>query len=431
MTPKTHGSTEKVLDLVQLLACNELSGGTGIAGAATVVHGEDVYYVRTLGKSVLLGNVQKGLTHKVLEFLNGRIAALADLVWIRPLNRRLQRLFGWGDVNIPDMKEEVDRCAKEGEFCRVRTLVPQFSLYTDAQMDECRNILSCITTAMFKPLSAIQDCEHNWIAHIGPCLTEQCPSKCVKTWSTCTGCSMIRCGFCVSKIKSDNSLDEDIKEHVEALKSAVKCEFRLHPDHGRPFSVVDSTKMPESDKLEWLRAEFEPEGTAVTLEDLPSFVKMCQVFFHAKTEKSQKSTIYPLFEKFAGIPIGKEASLPPALREKLSKLWGEAKKYCRECGGCIDRGEFCNDLCEIHFRMERFRCPKCDNVQPPRPTESWGLPVGDGRWMMQEVYKCKKCGHHADNGVTFNTTFGTKKRLAGPIEEVERDDHAWKSRRKA
>jgi hypothetical protein len=431
LTPKDGHTLSELESPLNFFMQQELLGGC--AGVALVMRGNDAYVVHTLVRPVTLGNHSPGFMRKLLESFDGAIGGLVRVIWVRPLNRHLQRLFGWGDVNVKDVAAEVSLAAEDEDFYRIRMLVPEFAKYTDDEMSDSSLIMSRIVSGLLNPTPALQDCIHQWVAHEGPCMSEPCLSRHAKTWNKCSECTKIRCGFCVSLLKSRAAEENDVKEHVNALKDTVLYNFKLHPRLGRPFLVLDSAKMANAEKLEWLRAEFEPAGSVTTLEDLPAFAKMCKEFFHATTEKSQKPMIFALFEEFSGFPVGMEASLPPTLREELSEVWGHKLTFCRECGKQTGRDRFCGLACEVAFYKQQFRCPKCNHLQGARPTDTWTFPClgDDSQFIEVTAHVCKGCGHQPEGISVADARAGTVNVHKTPLETVESLDHAWKRRRKS
>ena len=78
--------------------------------------------------------------------------------WVRPLTRRLQRLFCWGDAAAT--REDVVRATKAGDLQELKAIMPQ------ARVDECKDPSQL--PALFEALSgnapALQDCKHDFYA---------------------------------------------------------------------------------------------------------------------------------------------------------------------------------------------------------------------------------------------------------------------------
>ena len=426
LSPNTGGMRDDLESTLKLTGQSDLIAGL-IVGFAIVMHREDAYMVHTLARPAQLGNHAPIFKKKLIASLShhGNVEAMAEVSWIRPLNRHLQRLFGWGDICAADVAAEVEKAVANKDFHRIRMIVPQFAKYSVERMDEIRCLLSRITNGLLNPAPAILDCSHNWIAHSGPCGSRPCPASRNQTWNQCTECSMVRCGLCVSLLKSNTALDECVKEHVEKLKVTPTCTWM-----GRPFFVIDSMKMSDAEKLEWLREEFEPECGEVDIDDLPAFAKLCIEFFHAATEKSQKPIIFRLFSEFSGISLSKEAHLPPHVREELATLWGKDVKLCRECGKHTSGLSFCGISCEVAFWKQQFRCSKCNHIQGPRAKESWTLPSLDGMTRVQtDFYICDGCGHQPRGSSTTTLYGGILNVYETPLEAVESLDHKWKQRK--
>ena len=401
-------------------------------GYAVVMQDDAAYLVHLLSRPAQLTNHGHVITAKLLKALapcGGVLGSIASVEWVRPLNRHLQRLFCWGDINSKDIEADVEAAAQDEDYHRIRKLVPQFDMYSDEKLAECAEVLPRIAQGLLSPLPTIKDCDHNWAACNGPCGAQPCVSRHARSWNSCSECWMVRCGFCVSLLKARAAEDNDVRKHIEALQQNVprNTEFQTT----QPFGVVDSMKMHDSEKLEWLKAEFQPAGSSVALSDLPVFAALCKEFFHAANETSERRLVFGLFEEFSGIVVGKEAALHPSLREELSVIWGKPLKLCKQCGAQIGNGRFCSSSCERAACPEEFRCP-CGNVQAPRVTSGWAMPTLHlDEYVVGDLYSCSKCNRTVQR-LAF-TSRGERRVVVHPPELAvsECEEPAWKSRRRA
>ena len=60
--------------------------------------------------------------HKLGKDINN-LPGKPQVHWVRPLTRRLQRLFGWGDVS--PTRADVVHATKSGDIEELRALTPQ------------------------------------------------------------------------------------------------------------------------------------------------------------------------------------------------------------------------------------------------------------------------------------------------------------------
>jgi hypothetical protein len=201
--------------------------------------------------------------------------------WVRPLTVRLQRLFGWGDITAT--REDVERAVQEDDVAELRFLVPGAA----RMIEEGR--LDALPALMDAPA---QEPEESPYAALYP-----------------------------------------------------KSEWRQHPERPEPFYVIDHSKVPEAEKLEWIRQEI---GDGATIGE---FAARFMGLFGGKIRGavSQKKACLLLFGAYTGgaTKWGKESDIPPAEREQFREAWGEHEKICRECGRTHDgRGLYCGTGCE-------------------------------------------------------------------------------------
>ena len=147
---------------------------------------------------------------------------------------------------------------------------------------------------------------------------------------------------------------------------APKCVWQQHPTRPLPFYVIDQQKMPEADKLAWMRQELQ-EGAS-----LPEFAMKFVELFGEKLrgQVPQKSACLKLYAAYAeeGRAWRKESDLAPELLVAFQRVWDPAAPdRCAECAKALERpGRFCGSVCE--YVGTKTTCRSCgaelDKVHP-------------------------------------------------------------------
>ena len=161
--------------------------------------------------------------------------------------------------------------------------------------------------------------------------------------------------------------------------------WREHPERPHPFCVIDQQKIPEEEKLAWVRQEL-GDGA-----DLQVFAQKWLDLFGEKLRGAvpQKAACLKLYGQYA--PEGaeacawkKECDIPPQERQAFEQLWGDTREICFECGKATAPGlkhsvrrkgrAFCSTQCATAGTV--LSCRKCDqpvSVEQPRcATCQWG-----------------------------------------------------------
>ena len=85
-----------------------------------------------------------------------------QLEWSRPLTRRLQRTFRWGDVATT--REDVARAAKAGDLPELKAIMPEAAAeFLDS---EDLSQLPALFDALRIPAPALEDCKAR-LVHLG------------------------------------------------------------------------------------------------------------------------------------------------------------------------------------------------------------------------------------------------------------------------
>lgn len=175
-------------------------------GAAELVHGAGSfaviegatgnYFVLTAGKHHDLAAWSQKLKQKI-EQLPGD----CGVQWVRPLNRRLQRLFGWADVASD--RAAVARACKAGDTTELLAIMPQAQRIIDAGVF---NNFSALYDALNTGMPALIDCNHKFFSENkfqkvpGPCGAN---SSHTGRFTKCTECGTTRCYTCAYQAVAD------------------------------------------------------------------------------------------------------------------------------------------------------------------------------------------------------------------------------------
>ena len=322
--------------------------------------------------------------------------------WVRALSVRLQRLFGWGDVRA-STADVADAC-KRGDLDELKVLVPGTARLIDQDSDAALSLMPQLSEALRSGLPAIGDCAHQFDDESaqGPCARD--PSH-RRPFSRCAVCRTVLCFRCArnhaAQMEEQRDLQRALHEvngshtwqpaskHAECTVcnampammchcGAQRCEKCLAPkvaidapdslwtqsqDHPAPFYVADQQKVPDAEKLQWLKQELGADA------DLPTFsAKFVELFgerLHGRTP--QKRACLDLYAKYTRsdnpTTASKESDLPPVDLEEFQKVWDpDAPNRCRECGKALapdaPLGQlFCGMACQA--AGQTFICHNC------------------------------------------------------------------------
>ena len=328
------------------------------AGAYAIVHVEvaepGTFLVLSLATPRHFESFAAELTRKV-EQLPGH----PKVEWVRALTRRLQRLFGWGDV-ISTRELVAQACDREDDEELMKILPEAAALIRRGEL----SLLPALHNALSSPLPALTDCQHEFFQEapyqkiFGPCArgapggkadarTHTCP------YTRCAQCRIVLCSRCAANDEAEQEDHRELQVALQECKRPLSTPFGptsqvvQHEEAPRPFFVTDQTKVPNEEKLRWIEQE---NGTGA---DLATFsAKFCELFgekLHGHTP--QKRACLDLFASYSGTATAKkESDLPPADVEEFQKVWDpEAPRRCRECNKALPvtaRTLFCNLACE-------------------------------------------------------------------------------------
>ena len=264
--------------------------------------------------------------------------------WVRPLTRRLQRLFGWGDAGATSA--DVARAVAGADVEELAVLVPQAADMIMRNAVDWKHLPALHSVSQGAPIAglAIEDRSARLALQDRADIEEEddtiIPLRVVHeafdqhVWSErtnrkvqcerCEGwdpyecdCGARLCGLC---------------RLPPTVGTKTTCKWQQHPPRPLPFSVQDHVKWPDEEKLAWIRQEL---GEGAELED---FAKKWHALFGDKIrgEVPQKAACIKLYGMYAPPEEGRawrnESDLPPETLEPFQRVWNvDAPERCREC----------------------------------------------------------------------------------------------------
>ena len=350
------------------------------------------------------------LTERAPHRVEGRAKAIQDGIaqlpgqpraeWVRPLTRRLQRLFHWGDVAAT--RADVVRATKAGDVQELQAILPKAPL---VEQDDL-SAVPALFDAIRSNAPALPDCEHDfyrftsvadarekveelkqralaagqpfdenrmlvWLTRpeVGRCSRD---SAHMSPFWRCTLCRLVLCDTCahgVRREQQDRAEVERLRARCAAApEGGVRCWSRQHPERPLPFFVIDQKKVADSEKVVWIRQEL--GGGAA----LPEFSrKYIDLFGERKVGAAQQKAaclkLYALYRP--GAAWKKESDIPPSERRHFQAVWGDNRDLCDECGKASAPGKehplrargrrFCSQACKTAGVVSQ--CKRCTPQQ--------------------------------------------------------------------
>jgi hypothetical protein len=159
------------------------------------------------------------------------------------------------------------------------------------------------------------------------------------------------------------------------------CAWRQHPTAPLPFFVVCPKRVPDEEKVAWLRHELGGDA------DVSDFArKWLELFGDTSVPAMQRAVCLKLFCAYSGSPWRKEADLPPAELTEFLRVWDPAApERCSECSRAapppgrfpVRKGgrPYCSEACACAGQL--LACRRCggavDAEYPRCASCNWGL----------------------------------------------------------
>jgi hypothetical protein len=279
--------------------------------------------------------------------------------WVRPLTRRLQRRFGWGDVCASEA--DVRQACKKGDVDELKALMPQAATVIE-KADYA--VLPTLFAALHGDVPQLEDCEHEFFQEgspfqkvMGPCargVPGGAPDSRthVQPYTRCKKCKLVLCGRCAADSDEAQGHHQELQALLQEARRAPAPTYWQHPERPLPFYVIDQQKVADAEKLAWLTQELGADA------DLPSFATTFCSLFEDKLRGDipQKAKALALYAQYAAEESEargwrKESDLPPTELEAFQKVWGPAPRRCRECNKALPEDAptkqlFCDMACK-------------------------------------------------------------------------------------
>ena len=255
-----------------------LAEGAGGCASVTLPATEETYIVLT-----------EAVAHRFewrVRHLKGSVQQLPGnprVQWIRPLTRPLQRLLGWGDVL--STKDDVACACEAGDKAELKALMPQAVALVDREeFDQ----LPMLYEAFRDVTLVLEDCSHDFKDACGLQADKGCCERGARDavkglhcppYRQCRHCGLQLCPACCRGVAWEQEAKGYLREAWQRCQEirqdpfAPQCVWQQHPTRPLPFYVIDQQKMPEADKLAWMRQALQ-EGAS-----LPEFaMKFVELF---------------------------------------------------------------------------------------------------------------------------------------------------------
>lgn len=335
-------------------------------------------------------SVQRNMATSLMDWPGPPIDGLArfgdwaSLVWVRALNRHLQRRFACGDCfeqsantacetsrAVYGMLGHVDVLQESVDFLPgLLSSVPALQPLTDcdhvwqvlavngAQLDrivECGKLLGTVSRSGL-PLSVeCLDFVVDFLAGEPDRLPSHCRScgQAAKTYCKCDQCLAVFCASCISNSKARKHNHEQalsLVTEVEALQHAelAKEVHVCHQSVSRATFYVRELMASNAERAEWL--EFEMQQRSFDESDLPEVAKLFVKFMCKVAPSNQKRTALTIFGIMSGVDMAAQGSIRPySLQEAFARAWDPSLRMCHDCGGLLLEGKCLNSKCRSSF----------------------------------------------------------------------------------
>ena len=191
--------------------------------------------------------------------------------WVRPLTRRFQRYFGWGDVcaSVADVR----RACEKGDKEQLMAIMPQVASAIEHAHFE---LLPALFDALRAAPPQLQDCDHEFFLEgpfrrvLRPCARGEpggAPGSRahMQPRTRCQRCKLVLCGRCAADSGEEQRQNQELRAALHEARQVPAPTYWQHPERPLPFYVIDQIKVPDAEKLQWLKEELGADA------DLPTF----------------------------------------------------------------------------------------------------------------------------------------------------------------
>ncbi len=361
---------------------------------------------------VVITRTKADTVQHISDALSKRLEApplSASIVWIRAFDRRLQRLFDWGDVWAP--REYLERLVEEDNSAELKRCFPAL-----ANTIAAGNLQLLPVLMESKPLLCLEDAsghetraqELTRIQH--ELNSSHCFGEPNRNWqcSLCTEFGAARCSCGAQRCRHHQALPTG-PQHRTVWKQS-----KFTPG---PFYVQDPTHMRKEQKVEFIGDELCPDAT---LQEFAAvYIELFAEKICVKWQRQFCLELYGLFNP--AFKPKKECELSPVELQRFQKVFDpNAPPRCHWCNAQIPlkMGQvYCNQAC-AEAANPPSKCQKCGG-------ESFRLMETPGhcKGRINGMSRCNGCGHTEYCQLVTGAHWGTKR--SGP------EPQHWSKRRRS
>jgi hypothetical protein len=306
----------------------------------------------------------------------------AKVYWIRPLDRRLQRLFEWGDVWIA--RETVEKAVEREDKYELLRYFP--ALESSIWRGDLSHLPLMLEDGS-RPLLQIEDDPMSQSDRLGLMrLQHECSSSHVfgepsMNWE-CTVCNNMgaaRCACGAQRCRCHQNIT------IAPRHRTIWKQSTWSPG---PFFVQDPKWMRNELKVEFIRDEL---GDGESLEEFA--VVYADLFAEKICNEKKRAACLKLYGIYnPAFKVKKECELPPAQLHSFQKIFDlQAKPRCGWCNTTMEQQqEYCSQACAEAANPPQ-KCQKCGSedfnlLHCPRGTQGARCAALNG------MARCNGCG---------------------------------------
>lgn len=342
--------------------------------------------------------------HNVVRDLRLRLESPpinATVAWIRPFDRRLQRLFDWGDVWAD--RDRLEQLIEDGDTTELTKCLPM--LATSIAIGDVQHIPLVASSTTKTPLLCLEDAprtlgddeKHGWMRLQHELKCSHCFGESNKNWQ-CSCCTEFGAARCVCGAQRCH-------RHQKAVVAPKhRTVWKQSEFASGPFVVQDPKNMLNTSKVEFMSDELAPDAS------LETFAKLyVQLFGEKICEQKKRASCLELYRLFnPAFKPKKECELSPVQLQLFQKVFNpDAPPRCRWCNAQIPlklRQIYCNQAC-AEAANPQVKCQKCGG-------ESFRLVETPGhcKGRINGMSRCNGCGHTEYCQLITGSNWGTKRR---------------------
>lgn len=329
-----------------------------------------MYLVITLHKMSKMYNCKEQLLRKL------RAPPIeADVEWIRPFDRRLQRLFKWGDCWMD--QEDVKKAIQDEDEEALKTYFPALKdAITLGRIEHLGELLD-----KKQRLAIADDPNSNQASYKQKLYLDHelhgthCFSEPGKNWE-CSLCQRMPASRCVCSAQR-------CLHHQKPPEPENKVAWKCSDDSKNCFFVQDPKWMRKELKVEWIRDDLHEEATLIQFAK--AYLKL---FRDKRIPEQQRLACLELYRMFnPSFTATKECQLPPRELEAFQRVFNpEAPGRCRWCNSPMTAldGPYCKMAC-AQAANPPGKCPKCQS-------EDLNVIEAPHAGFRKGMSRCRSCG---------------------------------------